>query len=214
LSETTPQPQNPGDDASSLSVGEIAELEAGADGGLSPFLARLDIVVSALICLAAGVLAVIMPRLVTSGGIEIGRSYATMSPSLIPSLIFAILAIVAAVATLAAVSRFRRLTTESPGDEADRFARAGVIALIILLYALTVTWLGFILSTMIVAVLISWFLGLRNPLAFVPGAVIIPILIRFVFERLLLISLPRSRIESIGHIEDVVIRFLVQNLLQ
>jgi hypothetical protein len=82
-----------------------------------------------------------------------------------------------------------------------------------LAYALTVTWLGFILATMIVAVVLSYFLGLRNPLAFIPGVVVVPVLIRFIFERLLLISLPRSRIESIGQIEDQLMRFLVDTLL-
>jgi hypothetical protein len=39
---------------------------------------------------------------------------------------------------------------------------------------------------------------------------VVPVLIRFVFERLLLISLPRSSIESIGLVEDAVLRFLSQ----
>ena len=80
-------------------------------------------------------------------------------------------------------------------------------------YTLTVSWLGFILSTMIVATVTSIFLGLRNPLTFIPSVIIVPILIRFIFERLLFISLPRSQIESVGHIEDQVIQFLSHNLL-
>jgi hypothetical protein len=196
-----------------LSVTDMAELEAGVAGALSPLLARLDVIVPALICLGSAVLAIIMPKLVISGGIVIGRSYATMSPSMIPRLIFGVLAVVAAVATVSAFQRLRQSSTVSPGDEAERFGRVAVIAVVVLFYALTVNWLGFILSTTIVAAVISYYLGLRNPLAFVPGAVILPVLIRFVFERLLLISLPRSRIESIGHIEDQVMRFLVNNLL-
>jgi hypothetical protein len=196
-----------------LSVTDMAELEAGTAGALSPLLARLDVIVPALICLGSAVLAIIMPKLVISGGIVIGRSYATMSPSMIPRLIFGVLAVVAAVATVSAFQRLRQSSTVSPGDEAERFGRVAVIAVVVLFYALTVNWLGFILSTTIVAAVISYYLGLRNPLAFVPGAVILPVLIRFVFERLLLISLPRSRIESIGHIEDQVMRFLVNNLL-
>jgi hypothetical protein len=196
-----------------LSVTDMAELEAGTAGALSPLLARLDVIVPALICLGSAVLAITMPKLVISGGIVIGRSYATMSPSMIPRLIFGVLAVVAAVATVSAFQRLRQSSTVSPGDEAERFGRVAVIAVVVLFYALTVNWLGFILSTTIVAAVISYYLGLRNPLAFVPGAVILPVLIRFVFERLLLISLPRSRIESIGHIEDQVMRFLVNNLL-
>lgn len=192
----------------------MAELEAGTAGALSPLLARLDVIVTGLICLGAAVLAVIMPQLVESGGINIGRSFATMPPSLVPRLVFGALAAVAAFATFAAVSRLRHLNTESPGDEGERFARAAIIAAIVLFYALTVTWLGFILSTMIVAAIISYFLGLRNPLAYIPSVLIVPILARFIFERLLLIALPRSRIESIGQIEDQLMVFLVNTFLQ
>lgn len=214
MPETVPKPADRDLQPQDLSVADMAELEAGTAGALSPLLARLDVIVAALICIVAALLSIMMPRLVESGGIEIGRSYATMSASLIPRLIFGVLAVVAAVATVAAFNRFRRHTATSPGDEVERFSRAAFVALVILAYALTVTWLGFILSTMIVAAVISYFLGLRNPLAFIPGVLIVPVLIRFIFERLLLISLPRSRIESVGQIEDQVIGFLVENLLQ
>jgi len=214
VTDLKPEPRDGAVAADDLTVQEMAELEAGTAGALSPLLARLDVIVTALICLSAALLSIIMPQLVESGGIEIGRSYTTMSPSLIPRLIFGVLAVVAGIATVAAVKRFREVKTVSPGDEFERFGRAAIVAVVVLAYALTVTWLGFILSTMIVAAVLSYFLGLRNPLAYIPGVLIIPILIRFVFERLLLISLPRSRIESVGHIEDQVIRFLVENLLQ
>jgi len=212
--ETMSEPRDRDLQPEGLSVTDMADLEAGTAGPQTPLLARLEVIVTALICLAAGLISIMMPRLVESGGIEIGRSYATMSASLIPRIIFGVLAVVAAVATVAAFNRFREFKTVDPGDEFDRYSRAAFVALVILAYALTVTWLGFILSTMIVAAVISYFLGLRNPLAFIPGVLIVPILIRFIFERLLFISLPRSRIESVGHVEDQVIRFLVENLLQ
>jgi hypothetical protein len=90
--------------------------------------------------------------------------------------------------------------------------RAGVATLIAVAYASSVTWLGYILSTMLMTAAMAWYLGLRNPLAFVPGVIVIPVTIRFVFERLLLISLPRSSIEQIGVVEDAVLRFLSQLL--
>jgi len=213
LTDTTPDSHESGANAADMTVGEIAELESGTAGALSPVLARLDVIVTGLICLGAAVLAFFMPNLVTSGGISFGRSYATMSPSLIPRLVFAVLTAVAAVATLAAFKRYRNQDSAPPGNEAEEFGRAAAIALIVLFYTLTVSWLGFILSTMIVATVTSIFLGLRNPLTFIPSVIIVPILIRFIFERLLFISLPRSQIESVGHIEDQVIQFLSHNLL-
>ena len=75
------------------------------------------------------------------------------------------------------------------------------------------TWLGYILSTMLMTAAMAGYLGLRNPLTFIPGVIVIPIAIRFVFERLLLISLPRSSIESVGVIEDAVLRFLAHTII-
>jgi len=59
----------------------------------------------------------------------------------------------------------------------------------------------------------SYFLGLRRPLAYVPGVFVVPIAVRFIFERLLYIALPRSEIELVAAIEDAVIGVLVKILL-
>jgi hypothetical protein len=91
--------------------------------------------------------------------------------------------------------------------------RAGVATLIAVAYAASVTWLGYILATMLMTAVMAWYLGLRNPIAFVPGVLVIPVAIKFVFERLLLISLPRSEIESIGLVDDAVMRFLSKLLI-
>ena len=53
--------------------------------------------------------------------------------------------------------------------------RAGVAAVIAVAYAASVTWLGYILSTMLMTAAMAYYLGLRNPLAFIPGVIIIPI---------------------------------------
>ena len=197
-----------------MSIEELSEMEAGLGGAMSPLMARLDVGASAAICIAAGALAIFMPDLVTSGGIIIARSYQSLSPSLIPRLVFAVLALAAAIATYSAYRRLRTGNFEQPADEAERFRRAGTIALIVLFYALSVTWLGFIPSTMIVAAVTAWFLGLRNPLGFIPSVIIVPIAARFIFERLLLISLPRSQIESLGQFEDATMRIFVDLLLK
>ena len=39
-------------------------------------------------------------------------------------------------------------------------------------------------------------------------AVLMPIVVRFIFERLLLISLPRSDYEAIAVVEDAIMKFL------
>jgi Tripartite tricarboxylate transporter TctB family len=188
--------------------------EAGEPtGALSPRMARLDVAVAAALALVAATITVAMPKLIASGGIDTERDFATLSSALIPRLAFGFLTVLAIAVMLPAIARLKDGTGESPPDELNRLWRAGIAALIAIAYAASVTWLGYILATMLMTAAMAYYLGLRNPLAFVPGVVIIPILIRFVFERLLLISLPRSSIESVGVVEDEVLRYLAHIFL-
>jgi len=180
---------------------------------LTPLMARVDVAVAALLALSAATLTVAMPMLIASGGIETERDFATLSPALIPRLAFGCLTVLAIMALIPAVQTMRSGVGRPRPDELGRLQRAGVATLIAIFYAATVTWLGYILSTMLMTAAMAYYLGLRNPLSFIPGVIVIPILIRFVFERLLLISLPRSSIESIGLVEDAVMRFLVHTFI-
>lgn len=175
----------------------------------TPLMARLDVAVAAVMALIAATITIAMPKLIASGGIDTERDFSTMSPALIPQLAFGLLTVLALAAVVPAVRTVRSGVGRPRADELGRLQRAGVATIIALAYAASVTWLGYILSTMLMTAAMAWYLGLRNPLAFIPGVIILPILIRFVFERLLLISLPRSSIESIGAIEDAVMRFLI-----
>jgi hypothetical protein len=176
----------------------------------SPLMARLDVAVAAVLALIGATLTVAMPSLIASGGIETERDFATLSPALIPRLAFGTLTVLAVIALFPAVDTVRRGAGRPRPDEPSRLRRAGVAAAIAVAYAASVTTLGYVLATMLMTAVMAWYLGLRNPLAFVPGVLVIPIAIKFIFERLLLISLPRSSIEGIGLIEDAVIRFLVR----
>ena len=192
--------------------GAIEPPEADIDAvvAFSPLMARLDVAVAAILALGAATMAVAMPMLIASGGIETERDFATLSPALIPRLAFGCLTILAIFALIPAVQTVRGGAGQPRADERGRLQRAGIAAAIAVGYALTVTWLGYILATMVMTAVMAYYLGLRSPLAFIPGVIVVPILIRFVFERLLLIALPRSSIESIGVVEDAVLRFLSQ----
>ncbi len=98
-------------------------------------------------------------------------------------------------------------------EDLVRLKRAGFMVVIAIGYAASISWLGFVLATMLMALIVSYFLGLRKPWAYLPGVVLAPIVIRFVFERLLYIALPRSEIEFVAAIEDALIKFLVTVLL-
>lgn len=179
----------------------------------TPLMARLDVAVAAIVALTAATITIAMPKLIASGGIDIERDFATMSAALIPQIAFGILAALATIVLVSAVQMVRSGIGRPRAAELSGLRRAAIALAIAVFYALSVTWLGYILATMLMTAAMAGYLGLRNPLTFIPGVLIVPIAIRFVFERLLLISLPRSSIESVGVVEDAVMRFLAHTLL-
>ena len=203
MTETTEPGPAGGDDKAAASP----DIDAAV--ALTPLMARIDVAVAALLALTAATLAAAMPMLIASGGIDTERDFATLPPAVIPRLAFGCLAVLAIAALVTAVQTMQRGVGRPRADEFGRMQRAAIAALIAIAYAASVTWLGYTLATMLMTAAMAYFLGLRNPLTFIPGVIIVPVVIRFVFERLLLISLPRSSIESIGAVEDAVMRFLV-----
>ncbi|MPZ57649.1 MAG: hypothetical protein GEU91_14345 [Rhizobiales bacterium] len=202
-------PPEGGVPADASTVGpSAAEIESAV--AFSPLMARVDVAVAALLALVAATITVAMPMLIASGGIDTERDFSTLSPALIPRLAFGLLTVLAIVALMAAVRTVRSGVGRPRAAEVGRMQRAAIAALIAIAYAASVTWLGYILSTMLMTVAMAYYLGLRNPLTFIPGVIVVPVAIRFVFERLLLISLPRSSIEGIGLVEDAVLRFLTR----
>lgn len=184
---------------------------AGTEGGLasSRLLARAEVAAASLLFLGAVGLIVFMPALIGSGGIETGRDFLTFTPAFFPRLTMGLLAIVS-LRYVAEAWRGQALATGNhTAEDLDRLKRAGFMVLIAVFYAGFITWMGFILSTMLVTAAVSYFLGLRNPLTFLPGVVVVPVVIRLFFERWLYIALPRSEIELVAGIEDAVILFLV-----
>ena len=180
---------------------------------LTPLMARLDVAVAAIVALIAATLTVVMPMLIASGGIDTERDFATMSPALIPRMAYGILTVLALIVMISAIQTVRSGVGRPRENELAGLRRAGIAAIIAVAYAASLTWLGYILATMLMTAAMAFYLGLRNPLTFIPGVIIIPVAIRFVFERLLLISLPRSSIESVGFVEDAVLRFLAHIFL-
>jgi len=187
--------------------------ERATDPAPIRLLAWTELVVAVLLTVAALVLAVFMSSLIGAGGIETAEDYLHLTPDFFPRLTMLLLAAVCARYALGAARGLARSTARHDDEYLGQLRRAGFMVIVALCYAASITWLGFILSTMLVTAVTSYFLGLRNPLAFLPGVVVVPIVIRFVFERLLLISLPRSEIEFVAGIEDAVMRLLVKILL-
>lgn len=169
---------------------------------------RLELLLALFLFFCAAGLAIFMPRLVASGGIEEAQTFIRLSPIFFPRLAFGLLALLCLGYSLIALRQLSAGGTESDPNDADRYLRAGLTIVVAVVYAYLVPWLGFIPSTMLMTAVVAIYLGLWNPFFLLPGVVVIPIAIRFVFERLLLISLPRSDFESIALMEDSLMKFL------
>ncbi len=169
---------------------------------------RLEVFLAAILtCCAAG-LSIFMPSLIASGGIQSAQSFITLSPVFFPQLAFGLLAILCAGYLVITIRRNQADSSSPKTDEADRYTRSGQMMVVAVLYSFLIPWLGFIPSTMLMTAVVMIFLGITSPLALLPVAIFIPIFIRFIFERLLLIELPRSEIEFIAVMEDSLMRFL------
>ena len=200
-----------------LEQAPLDEPPPATEGGDEPIPSRLlawaEFVVAALLVAMALLMAIFMPALIGSGGFETAQDYLHLTPDFFPRLTMVLLAAVCTRYAVGAARGLARSTAGHDGEELTRLKRAGIMVAIAVLYAATISWLGFILATMLVAAVTSYFLGLRKPLAFVPSVFVMPIAVRFIFERLLFIALPRSEIEFVAGIEDAVIGLLARTLL-
>lgn len=180
------------------------EAASAADAAL----ARLEVWLAASMALVSAGLSLFMPSLIASGGIASAQSFITLSPVFFPRLAFALLAALSLCHLLAARREARRAPPAAGAPETAGIPRGARMILIAAAYAALVSPLGYGLSTLLMAAASARLLGVRRLRALLPLAVLIPVVVRFVFERLLLISLPRSEFEAIASVEDAIMKFL------
>lgn len=185
----------------------------GGEAVPSPIFAWIEVLVAAGFTATGVLLAIFMPALIGAGGFETAEDYLHLTPDFFPRLTMVLLAAVSLRYLVGAVRDVAGSTGRQDPEDLKKLSRAGFMVAVALCYAAVISWLGFITATMLVTVAVSYFLGLRNPLAFLPGVIVVPIAIRFIFERLLFIALPRSEIDVIAGIEDAVIGVLAKVLL-
>lgn len=177
-------------------------------GAPNAALARLEVWLAASMALVSAGLFLFMPALVASGGIASAQSFITLSPVFFPRLAFAVLAALSLCHLAAALREARRARPAAGPPETERILRGARMILIVAAYAALVSALGYGLSTLLMAAAAVRLLGVRRLRVLLPLAVLMPIVIRFVFERLLLISLPRSDFEAVASVEDAIMKFL------
>ncbi len=174
----------------------------------SPTMLRLEVYLAGGMTLLAAGFAVFMPYLIASGGITSAQDFLRLSPIFFPELAFAVLAVLCAFYTLDAWRRARYVHSAADTNEAERFIRGAKMIVIVAAYSLLVSALGYGLSTLLMASAVIWYLGIRQIWIVASVSILMPIVVRFIFERLLLISLPRSDYEAIAVVEDAIMKFL------
>ena len=169
---------------------------------------RLEIYLAAALALVSAGFSVFMPYLIATGGITAAQDFLTLTPIFFPRLAFAVLAALCLCYLLNAWRDARYIRSAADSGETERFLRGAKMIVIVAAYSLLVSALGYGLSTLLMAAAVIWYLGIRQIWVIAPVAVLMPIVVRFVFERLLLISLPRSDYEAIAVVEDAIMKFL------
>lgn len=172
-------------------------------------LTLLALGVSALLTIGAVTLFITMPGLIAQGGIPAAQTdFLTLSPIFFPRLTFVLLAL---LGVSYFIGNVRLLPTALGGSV---FKEKGIVPRVLTLYAIAVfypillPWLGFLIPTVFLMGGMVLFLGIRVWWQVAAFALVTPVTIRFVFERLLAISLPRSEYEWLGDAEEALMKLL------
>jgi hypothetical protein len=187
-------------------------METGNPPVISRTRALLEVAAAALIVCAAGGLALGMPWLVAESGFNPIQDFVQLSPVFFPQLTFGFLVVLGMILLARTVYAFR---VEASGRLAwwDPKYRNVILAVVLAtLYFYLISWLGFSVATALVTVALAQLVGGGRWWHVACLAVLGPVVIRFVFERLLLISLPRSEFDWIAVPEEALMQWLTRML--
>ena len=116
--------------------------------------------------------------------------YAALSPSYYPRIIAMCLALLGLVITLRSYLAPLAEPSEEVKNRPDAIQRIAVVFGILLAMALSLTTLGFIVTTTFALGAVIWFAGERNYVLIVAMAVIIPLALYFFFLKVAGIPIP------------------------
>ena len=174
----------------------------------APAAAGLEFGIAILIGLGAGYLAVAMPTLVHEGGIQETQDFIRLSPVFFPRLSFGLTSLVSFILA------FRVLRIVSGGRafqisiSANRSRRVLIMSVLVVVYSLLLPFFGYGVATLLAIAATAYFLGMRSWFSLLAFSVTTPVVTRFIFERLLAISLPLSRYEPLAELEQQLMGFL------
>lgn len=170
----------------------------------------LESVIAALITAVAGYLALTMPSHVSQGGLVGTLEFTQLSPVFFPELSFGATALTAFILLVRSVRDLRSLPAPSTAEPVDiqKYINVAIMCAIVIAYAYLLTWLGYGFATMVAIAVVTYFLGNRVWWNLALFSTLTPIVTRFVFERLLSISLPRPVFDSLARVEEAIMQFL------
>jgi hypothetical protein len=170
----------------------------------------MALVVGGGVTLGALTLYAIMPSLIAQGGIpEAQTDFLRLSPVFFPRLAFAILTGLSLTYFISTARLLKQADEGSVFEESGTLQRVLTLYSIALIYPFLLPSLGYVVSTIFLMGGMTLYLGTRIWWQVLSFAVLTPITIRFVFERLLSISLPRSDFDFIANTEEGLMQVLV-----
>ena len=175
--------------------------------------ALLELGIGILIALAAGYLAVQMPTLVVEGGIRETQEFLRLSPVFFPRLSFGLTSLISLILVFRILKSFPGRRALRFSGDARQYIRVLVMSLLVVIYCLLLPFLGYGFATLLAIAATTYFLGTRSWLPLVAFSIVTPVVTRFIFERLLAISLPLSSYDPLAAFEQDVMRFLARVLL-
>lgn len=131
---------------------------------------------------------IFMSSLVAEPRALFGRSLSAIPPSLFPSLTLAVMAFLCASAVFLIMTG--TVAEQDAKMERKQWVRAFLLFAILTLYALTMSPIGFLISTAIAITLISFLMGARSPIQIGLVATLGPVALYLAATRLLAVSLP------------------------
>lgn len=173
-------------------------------------MALLEVWVSALIALAGAGLSIAMPSMVLEGGIREAQEFMRLTPVFFPRLAFGVMAVLGLIQLARAIRRLPGAAPSTGEGWITKYQNPIVAAALVVIYAYLIPWLGFSAAGFAGITALTVAIGSRSWREILPIALLSPLVIRFVFERLLLISLPRASFEVIAVPEEALMQFLVR----
>ena len=170
--------------------------------------ALLELGIAVVIALGAGYLAVAMSSLVMEGGLPEAQDFLRLSPIFFPRLSFGLTSLISFILIF-------RILRSSGGRAAFRFdldttryTSVLIMGVLLVVYALLLPLFGYGIATLLAVAATTFFLGTRSWWSLLVFSLVTPVVTRFIFERLLAISLPLSPFEPLAQLEQTLMRFL------